>query len=140
MNSESRATVTDIAAGRNGNASDSEEVRAPQLAKMPWYPRDFASSTRGWPLAARGAYRELLDAQWDMGSLPLDPQQLRAIAAATPAEWRSAWPLIERKFPLCDDDCRRNPRLEVHRAKAEKLRRQHQSGAASTNVKRYGRH
>jgi len=110
------------------------------MAKMPWYPRDFASSTRGWPLAARGIYRELLDAQWDMGSLPEDPQHLRSIAVATPAEWRVAWPFVEHKFPLVEAGRRRNPRLETHRTKAIQLVEKHRKGATTTNLQRYGKH
>jgi uncharacterized protein YdaU (DUF1376 family) len=111
------------------------EDRSPQMAKMPWYPRDFASATRGWPLVARGAYRELLDAQWDMGSLPEDPVQLRTIVAATPKEWSTCWPLLEPKMPLFPDGRRRNPRLEAHRVKAAELIKKQRSGAATTNEK-----
>ena len=49
------------------------------LPWMPWFPRDFRSSTIGWPLIAKAIYRELLDAQWDMERLPIDPDKLRRI-------------------------------------------------------------
>jgi uncharacterized protein YdaU (DUF1376 family) len=91
------------------------------MARMPWYPRDFASSTRGWPLIARGLYRELLDVQWDMGSLPAEPGDLRAIIGASPREWSIAWPFVEPKLPLGADGRRQNPRLEQHRAKAAEI-------------------
>jgi len=110
------------------------------MAKMPWYPRDFASSTRGWPLEARAVYRELLDAQWDMGTLPESPKDLCAIAAATPAGWRIAWPYVERKFPINPEGRRCNPRLEIHRAKAIKLIVKQRAGAAATNLKLGRRH
>lgn len=113
----------------NGGGSD----QALQLAKMPWYPRDFASATRGWPLTARGLYRELLDAQWDMQRLPEEPSRLRSIAGATPAEWKAAWTWVEPKFPIVSDGYRQNMRLEAHRVKAAKIRRQQQAGAAATN-------
>lgn len=90
------------------------------LVMMPWFPRDFMSSTRGWPLAARGAYRELLDAQWDMGTLPTDPMELKALVGATDAEWALAWPKIEPKLPInCDG--RKNAKLEEHRQKSYEL-------------------
>ncbi len=111
----------------------------PQMPRMPWYPRDFASATRGWPLVARGAYRELLDCQWDMASLPENPQDLRAIAAASPKEWTAAWPFIESKFPIGIDGRRRNPRLEAHRVEAVRLHRQRQAGAAATNASRWSK-
>ena len=112
--------------------------RAPQMAKMPWYPRDFASSTRGWPLVARGAYRELLDAQWDMGDLSESSKALCAIAGATPAEWRIAWPLIERKFPLGPNGRRRNKRLEEHRRKVVEQFNNQSAGGVAGNQARWG--
>jgi len=120
-------------------SGDADAERSPQMAKMPWYPRDFASATRGWPLAARGAYRELLDAQWDLGSLPGDPNELRAIAVATPAEWRAAWPFLERKLHLGDDGRRRNPRLEIHRRKAINQFNSQSEGGRTGNRNRWGR-
>ncbi len=102
---------------------------------MPWYPRDFASSTRGWPLIARGVYRELLDAQWDLGSLPADPKRLQAICGATDEEWVIAWPEIESKFPLAEAS-RRNLKLEEHRAKAHDLYESRAKGARSANAQR----
>ena len=69
----------------------------PQFPRLPWFPRDFASATRGWPLIARGIYRELLDAQWDMGALPNDEMILRRIVGATEAEWKLAWPILSTK-------------------------------------------
>jgi hypothetical protein len=54
------AAGSDIAGnGADRSASHAGE-RAPQMPRMPWYPRDFGSATRGWPLVARGAYREPL--------------------------------------------------------------------------------
>ena len=114
----------------------------PQFPRMPWYPRDFASATRGWPLAARAVYRELLDAQWDAGGLepgllPDDESVLRGIAGATPAEWRIAWRLVKPKFPRVDGG-RRNERLEHHRQEAVREYLNRRKGAASTNAKRWG--
>ena len=124
--------------GKIDLSTSTEANRAPQMAKMPWYPRDFASATRGWPLGARGAYRELLDAQWDMSSLPGELGELRAIAAATPAEWRIAWPFLAPKFPTGEDGRRRNPRLELHRRKAlEQFNKQSAAGRAG-NRGRWG--
>lgn len=101
----------------------------PQMARMPWYPRDFASATRGWPLVARGIYRELLDAQWDLGGLPNDAEVLRGIAGASPAEWRRGWPVVRSKFRVGPDGRLRNARLEQHRETALNLRKRAKSGA-----------
>lgn len=77
-----------------------EHVMPParSLPFLPWFCGDFIASTRGWSVTAGGAYRELLDVQWSMGSLPADQKELRAMIGATPAEWRTAWPLVEPKF------------------------------------------
>lgn len=91
----------------------------PSLVWFAWFPRDFRSSTLGWPLVAKAIYRELLDAQFDMGGLPADPAKLRALVAATPTEWRHSWaPFLEAKFPVGEDGLRRNRRLEQHRQRA----------------------
>ena len=115
----------------------------PQFARMPWYPRDFASSTQFWPLSARAIYRELLDAQWNAGSLepgilPDDEDQLRQCARATPAEWKAGWPHVEPKFPKVQGG-RQNPRLEQHRQDAVKEYLSRRRGATETNRK-LGRH
>ena len=110
----------------------------PQMARLPWYPRDFASSTQGWPLISRAVYRELLDASWDIGPLPADQEILRRIVSATPSEWDAAWPLVATKFEEDSDGKLRNSRLEKHRAKAIVLSKQRSDGARKTNEKRWG--
>jgi uncharacterized protein YdaU (DUF1376 family) len=115
----------------------------PQFAMMPWFPRDFASATVLWPLVARGAYRELLDLQWNLSSvsqagiLPDDPEALRSAIRASLTEWKIAWPLIEPKFPLVDGG-RLNARLEQHRQEAVRKYLARQKGANMTNRKRFG--
>jgi uncharacterized protein YdaU (DUF1376 family) len=91
------------------------------LAMLPWFPGDFMRSTRGWSLTARGVYRELLDAQWDMGQLPASTEDLAALIGATAAEWQKGWSKCESKFPITEDGMRRNERLEFHRSKSEQL-------------------
>jgi uncharacterized protein YdaU (DUF1376 family) len=110
----------------------------PQFPWMKWFPRDFMSSTRGWPLTARGVYRELIDCAWDMGSLPAEPKELAALIGATTDEWRVAWHYVETKFPLGDDGRRRNARLESHRQKALDEHQARQRGARNANAKRWG--
>ncbi len=110
----------------------------PQMARMPWFPRDFASSTQGWPLISRAVYRELLDASWDIGLLPADSEILRRIVGASPTEWDAAWPLVAAKFEVGSDGNLRNARLEKHRAKAFELWERRSAGAQKTNSKRWG--
>ena len=110
----------------------------PQMARMPWFPRDFASSTQGWPLISRAVYRELLDASWDIGLLPADSEILRRIVGASTTEWDAAWPLVETKFEVDSDGNLCNARLEKHRAKAFELWERRSAGAQKTNSKRWG--
>jgi uncharacterized protein YdaU (DUF1376 family) len=119
----------------------SDPVAAP-FARMPFYPRDFRSSTLGWPLVARGIYLELLFAQWDnggtnVGTLPEDEEALRMIAGATPTEWKAAWRFAEPKFPKVPGG-RRNARLEAHRKSAVEEFTKRRKGAMKTNAKRWG--
>ena len=109
----------------------------PQMARLPWYPRDFASATQGWPLISRAVYRELLDASWDIGPLPADAEILRRIVGALPTEWDAAWPLVSTKFETGSDGKLRNARLEEHRAKALALWQRRSAGAQKTNSKRW---
>lgn len=108
------------------------------LPFLPWYPARFMSATRGWSITARGVYRELLDCQWEMGSLPPTPAELQQLIGATVAEWR-CWPtLVEPKFPLDPDNKRRNPTLEEHRKASLSIRERNRAGAAKTNAARWG--
>ena len=114
----------------------------PAFPRLPWYPRDFSSSTRTWPLLARAVYRELLDAQWDIGgsdvgTLPDDEEELRQLVRATPSEWRAAWRFVECKFPRVEGG-RRNPRLEAHRQVAINEYQARRKGTDMTNARRRG--
>jgi len=117
--------------------------KLPQLAMLPWYPRDFASATALWPLVARGVYRELIDLQWNLSSvenpgiLPEDPDALRMAIRATLTEWKIAWPLVEPKFPPVPGG-RQNARLEQHRQDAARKHLKRQQGAKLTNARRWG--
>jgi uncharacterized protein YdaU (DUF1376 family) len=106
---------------------------------LPWFvffTGDYLKLSRGWPLVARGAYVELLAAQWDAGSLPIDIDELRNITRATPEEWAVAWPYMERCFPV-DGVVRSNYVLEILRGEARLLREGRRRGAAKTNAKRW---
>lgn len=108
----------------------------PNLFMMPWFPRDFLASTRGWRLIPRAIYRELLDSQWEQGGLSVAPSELRALIGATPAEWRSGWQQVEPKFPIGADGLRRNTRLEEHRDKAVSIaKRRAESGRLGGHAK-----
>lgn len=107
------------------------------LPMLPWFPAAFMSSTRGWTVLARGIYRELLDCQWEMGSLPANTAALQRLIGASAKEWRS-WSVLETKFPVGPDGLRRNLTLEKHRSKSLELNARHRRGAETTNAKRWG--
>lgn len=111
-------------------------VENQSLPMLPWFPAAFMSSTRGWSVTARGIYRELIDAQWDLGTVPADPEALRKLIGATPAEWKS-WQLVEPKFPIGADGLRRNSNLEKIRRKSLTLADRRRRGADKTNSKRW---
>jgi hypothetical protein len=106
---------------------------------MPWYPGRFLSSTRGWSVTARGVYRELLDAQWELGGLPATPAELQRLIGATTAEWKCWRGFVEAKFPISHaDGLRRNQTLEQHRSRSDDIRKRNRVGADKTNAKRWG--
>jgi len=113
---------------------------AESLAMLPWYPGDFMRSTRGWSVTAKGVYRELLDAQWDIGGLPEDPEQLRALIGATATEWAQGWKRCEEKFVVCHDGSRRNTVLEHHRDRTLSLREGRSAGGKAAAAKRWEGH
>jgi hypothetical protein len=92
-----------------------DPARSTPLAWYRWYPGDHLRVLRGWPLVARAAYHELLDAQWDLGVLPAQPARLREIIGATAAEWAIAWKYCATQFPRTGAT-RQNPALEALRA------------------------
>src|SRR5439155_2227672 len=108
-----------------------------RLAWFKWFPGDWLAETQGWPLLARGVYRELLDAQWNMGALPAEPSRLRKLVGATLREWRVAWPLVSPKFPTVPGG-RLHAGLEDRRRDAHAQRDRHRAGARHTNAVRWG--
>src|SRR5882672_244410 len=96
----------------NGSAARNPSERLPWY---PWFTGDYLAETQGWPWDARAAYRELLDAQWNMGALPSDPERLRTLVGASRAQWRIAWPFAALKFPDIDGGQRQNATLEARR-------------------------
>jgi hypothetical protein len=88
----------------------------------PWYWSAFNKSTRGWPFIARAIYRELLDIQWQEGSIPKTPEKARIVVGCTLADWQIAWPFCEEKFPLNGNKtCRQNWVQAQQRQKSVKL-------------------
>lgn len=105
---------------------------AKSMAMLPWWPGAFMSATRGWSVTARGVYRELLDAQWDMGTLPADPVELQRVIGATAPEWEEGWAKCASKFIGVPGGLQ-NPRLEEHRMDSLNRRLRKQEGARLAN-------
>lgn len=103
---------------------------------MPWFPRDFIAATRHLALAERGAYRELLDHQWELGRLPTDEMRLARILGVTVDEFRPIWASICDKFESIGGALF-NKRLEEHRKESLERRAKKVDGANKTNAKRY---
>jgi hypothetical protein len=85
---------------------------------IPFFGRDFLAATAGWTAEERGHYVTALIVQWEQGSIPDSLERLEIIS---PGITRT-WALLESKFPVCRDGRRRNPRMEIHRAKSEALK------------------
>lgn len=91
-------------------------------AWYPWYWEAFYKSTRGWPFEAKAVYRELLDIQWQEGSVPSSQERCRLVTGCSAELWRIAWPFVEEKFPLNGNKSwRQNWVLAAERDKSVKL-------------------
>jgi hypothetical protein len=111
-----------------------------RLAWYRWYPGDYFTEIQGWPWDACAAYRALLDAQWNMGSLPVDPKRLRTVLYPIPpmSRWRAAWPYVEPLFPIVAGG-RQNARLAALREADLDLRRRRQEASKTANDARWSR-
>lgn len=109
------------------------------LAMMPWFTGDFMRSTRGWPLTARAVYRELLDAQWDIGNLPIDPAELAAMIGASAEEWAKGWARCEIKFPIVNASHRQNAKLERVRTTAFEYHAERSAAGKKGAAARWGK-
>jgi uncharacterized protein YdaU (DUF1376 family) len=95
-----------VSVAKDGNGT--AKGRAPW---MPFWGTDFMAATLGWSASERGAYMILLWAAWEGDGLPSDPERLFRLDP----DIRSAWHLLEDKFPVYGDGKRRNPRQERER-------------------------
>lgn len=85
---------------------------------LPLYVRDFLTSTIGWTAEERGHYLTLLMIQWDRGCLPLETADMERLSPGV----GQCWPVLAEKFPVCDDNTRRNAKLEEHRCRCVEIR------------------
>jgi hypothetical protein len=83
-------------------------------------------------------YRELLDAQWDLGVLPAASERLRELVVGiTAAEWQAAWTRVAGQFPRCGEG-RQNPALEALRGVQVTLVENRRLAGIAGNKARWG--
>lgn len=79
-------------------------------------------------------YRDMLDQQWEDGSLPSDPSELVALLGGTLTEWRKCLPVLLSCFAVLDSGRLQNQRLEKEREKQQRRRDKAKLGAAASNA------
>jgi uncharacterized protein YdaU (DUF1376 family) len=112
--------------------------KAPTLAMLPWFPRDYLAATRGMTLAERGAYTDLLFYSWDMGSLPNDPKRLARMLGVDMQEFMVIWPAVQPKFVRNETNGIVNERLERERRNSIGLRTKASEKAQQAARARWG--
>jgi len=86
------------------------------LAEWFWIDRWVGSSAFGLPQEARGVYREMLTQAWRRGAqLPNDHDAIRRYTGTTLAEWRRAWPVIEKFWRVVGDVLVNDTQLEIYK-------------------------
>lgn len=101
---------------------------------IPFFGRDFLTSTTGWTAEERGHYVTLLIVQWEQGSVPDAPERLEIVSPGL----SRCWAILEPKFPISSPGRRQNPRMEMHRAKASALKDARTEAGKIGNQKRWG--
>lgn len=123
-------------------------------ARLPWHKwwhRDWLLSEArlSMNIAERGLYRDLLDMNYDDGSIPADLELLRLKVGATPDEFNSAWEKVSRHFAphdtkpgrlvnkraeqvLMENEIYRNTQAEIARIAAEERAKQKKLGMLVT--------
>lgn len=89
------------------------------MAKDPaflWYWGDWSGGTVTFSRAMKGAYMDLLNAQWNSGSLSLDE-----IKTVLGADFGQMWPTLQKKFEKDDRGLYCNPRMEQEREKRKRF-------------------
>lgn len=108
---------------------------------IPWRKhlvRDWAMdpTVRRMSFAAQGIYHALLDAQWETGSIPAEPETCASVIRCTAQEWEQFAPFFEACFPATDDGHRRNEELHLEREAAQKkMEKARETGRQGGNAK-----
>jgi len=96
-----------------------------ELLWYPWYWQKWAADPRVKSLsfAARGLYRELLDAGWKRNGLPKSPAKMAELVSCPLAEFSTLWPDVRRFWFVAPDGLLRNVTQEEVRT-AQRTKRQ----------------
>jgi hypothetical protein len=70
------------------------------------------------PPEVEGTYLRLLGYQWRSMALPIEPSAIRLLTKLNEKQWRTAWPLLVKHFPVVENG-RRNPTMEALRVERE---------------------
>ena len=90
-------------------------------------------------VAERGAYWSLCWHLWGRdGRMPADHARLAQVCGATPEQWATIWPRIERHFDREGDELT-NYRMSRELERSKRKAAGHQQGAWLTNQKRWGK-
>lgn len=73
-------------------------------------------------------YREMLDEQWERGSLPSDPGSIAALLGGSRRDWQRSWEVLVLNFTILPDGRLQNERLEVEREKQRTNRERAEKG------------
>jgi uncharacterized protein YdaU (DUF1376 family) len=99
------------------------------LAEWFWTDRWIGSSAFLLPMEARGVYREMLTQAWRRGArLPNDHEAIRRAIGATVAEWRRAWPSVQRFWRVDGDNLVNDTQQTVYADAQAKSERASQRG------------
>jgi uncharacterized protein YdaU (DUF1376 family) len=104
---------------------------------MPFFVDRYIAGTRHMTLAERGAYTDLLFAQWTRGPLPNDTRRLATLISCEHKQFLAVWATIKIKFRETSAGLV-NDVLEGHREKTRRLIERKRLGANKTNRKRWG--
>jgi len=93
-----------------------------KMAMLAWWPSDYLAATRGFTLAERGAYTDLLWYSWEMGGLPAEVPRLARMLGIGEEEFKRVWPALQSKFIRNSQNLLVNPRLERERLNSQERR------------------
>lgn len=105
-----------------------------QPPSYPWYPSDFAGSAKVavMTLEQEGAYRRLLDHEWQEGAIPDDVEALARICRTTAQHMEKLWKTVRKCFTKnpAEPDTLINQKLEKVRAEKLKFQAKNQANGA----------